>query len=159
MRALLQCDVVKRELSWKEKLYSSIFVPTRPTVTDLGSDQLSLADRGRSRDNRSSALKRCQLRWFGYFISMPPGCLPLKVFRARPTGRRLLGQTQKTLEGLYLIRYRGKMWDGGIYVWVSSEGNHRAAQTCERLGHQAKPKLCDAHLLFENTQWFYVFLP
>jgi len=30
---------------------------------------------------------------------MPPGCLPLKVFQARPFRRKPRGETQDTLEG------------------------------------------------------------
>ena len=32
-------------------------------------------------------IKRSQLRWFGHLGRMPPGCLPLEVFQACPTGR------------------------------------------------------------------------
>jgi len=48
---------------------------------------LSFRDRVRSSDIRRE-LGRSQLRWFGHLIRMPPGRLPLEVFRARPTGRR-----------------------------------------------------------------------
>ena len=33
-------------------------------------------------------VERSQLRWLGDLIRMPPGCLPLEVFWARPTRRR-----------------------------------------------------------------------
>jgi len=59
---------------------------------------LSLRDRVRSSDIRreigEEPLLLClsQLRWFGHLIRMPPGCLPLEVFRACPTGRRPRGR-------------------------------------------------------------------
>lgn len=31
---------------------------------------------------------RSQLRWFKHLLWLPPGCLPLEVFRAKPIGRR-----------------------------------------------------------------------
>ena len=37
-------------------------------------------------------VERSQLRWFGHLTRMPPGRLPLEVFRARPTGRRPRGR-------------------------------------------------------------------
>jgi len=37
-------------------------------------------------------IERSQLRWFGHLIRMPPGCLPLEDFRARPIGRRPWGR-------------------------------------------------------------------
>jgi len=61
---------------------------------------LSLRDRVRSSDIRRELgveplllrVERSQLRWFGYLIRMPPGRLPLEVFRTRPTGRRPWGR-------------------------------------------------------------------
>uniref|UniRef100_A0A8C2WVQ0 FERM and PDZ domain containing 1 n=1 Tax=Cyclopterus lumpus TaxID=8103 RepID=A0A8C2WVQ0_CYCLU len=55
---------------------------------------LSLRDRVRSSDIRGELgveslllrVERSQLRWFGHLVRMPPGRLPLEVFRARPTG-------------------------------------------------------------------------
>ncbi len=35
---------------------------------------------------------RSQLRWFGLLIRMPPGRLPVEVFQASPTGKRLCGR-------------------------------------------------------------------
>ncbi|CAM4544523.1 unnamed protein product [Leuciscus chuanchicus] len=37
-------------------------------------------------------IKRGQLRWLGHLFRMPPGRLPRKVFRARPTGKRPRGR-------------------------------------------------------------------
>ncbi len=56
----------------------------------------SLRDRVRSSVTREELrveplllhIERGQLRWLGHLFRMPPGRLPGKVFRARPTGRR-----------------------------------------------------------------------
>jgi len=61
---------------------------------------LSRRDRVRSSDIRRELrvellllrFERSQLRWLGHLIRMPPGCLPLEVFWARPTGRRPWGK-------------------------------------------------------------------
>jgi len=61
---------------------------------------LSLRDRVRSSDIQRELgveplllrIERSQLRWFGHLIRMPPGRLPLEVFRARPTGRSPRGR-------------------------------------------------------------------
>jgi len=61
---------------------------------------LSLRDRVGSSDIRRELgveslllrVERSQLRWFGHLIWMPPECLPLEVFQARPTGRRPRGR-------------------------------------------------------------------
>ncbi|KAK0152308.1 hypothetical protein N1851_006217 [Merluccius polli] len=61
---------------------------------------LSLRDRVRSSEIRRElgveplllCVERSQLRWFGHLIRMPPGHLPLEVFRACPTGRRPRGR-------------------------------------------------------------------
>jgi len=61
---------------------------------------LSLRDRVRSSDIRRELgvdpllprVERSQLRWSGHLIRMPPGRLPLEVFRACPTGRRPRGR-------------------------------------------------------------------
>lgn len=122
MRALHRTVVVKRELSRKAKLsiYWSIYVPTLTyghelwVVTERTRSRiqaaemsflrrvagLSLRDRVRSSDIRRELgveplllrVERSQLRWFGHLIRMPPGRLPLEVFRARPTGRRPRGR-------------------------------------------------------------------
>lgn len=34
---------------------------------------------------------------------MPPGCLPLQVFQARPTGRRFLGDPERAGEVILYI--------------------------------------------------------
>ena len=60
---------------------------------------LSLRDKMRSSDIRRELgveplllrVERSQLRWFT-LTRMPPGRLPLEVFRARPTGRRPRGR-------------------------------------------------------------------
>ncbi len=61
---------------------------------------LSLSDGVRSLDIRRELrveplllhIKRSQLRWFRHLARVPPGRLPLEVFRARPTGRRPQGR-------------------------------------------------------------------
>ena len=61
---------------------------------------LSLRDKVRSSDIRRELgveplllhVERSQLRSFGHLTRMPSGCLPLEVFRARPTGRRPQGR-------------------------------------------------------------------
>jgi len=61
---------------------------------------LSLRDRVRSSDIRRELgveplllrVERSQLRWFGHLIRMPPGRLPLEVFRTDLTGRRPRGR-------------------------------------------------------------------
>ena len=118
MRALYRSVVVKKELSRKAKLsiYRSIYVPTLTyghelwVVTERTRSRiqaakmsflrrvagLSLRDKVRSSDIRRELgveplllrVERSQLRWFGHLTRMPPGRLPLEVFRARPTGRR-----------------------------------------------------------------------
>jgi len=113
MRALYRSIVVKRELSWKAKLsiYRSTYVPTLAyelwVVTErmrLRTEMIflrrvaehSLRDRVRSLDIRRELgveplllrVEMSQLRWFGHLIRMPPGRLPLEVFRARPNVRR-----------------------------------------------------------------------
>ncbi len=60
----------------------------------------SLRDRVRSSVTREELrvellllhIERGQLRWLGHLFRMPPGLLPGKVFRARPTGRRPRGR-------------------------------------------------------------------
>ncbi|XDV53670.1 hypothetical protein PO909_022108 [Leuciscus waleckii] len=60
----------------------------------------SLRDRVRSSVTREELrveplllhIERGQLRWLGHLFRMPPGRLPGKVFRARPTGRRPRGR-------------------------------------------------------------------
>ena len=97
-------------------IYRSIYVPTLTyghelwVVTERTSSRiqaseinflrraagLSLRDKVRSSDIRRELgveplllrVERSQLRWFGHLTRMPPGRLPLEVFRARPTGRR-----------------------------------------------------------------------
>ena len=122
MRALYRSVVVKKELSRKAKLsiYRSIYLPTLTyghelwVVTERTRSRiqaaemsflrrvagLSLRDRVRSSDIRRELgveplllrIERSQLRWFGHLTRMPPGRLPLEVFRARPTGRRPRGR-------------------------------------------------------------------
>ena len=122
MRALYQSVVVKQELSRKAKLsiYRSIYLPTLTyghelwIVTERTRSRiqaakmsflrrvagLSLRDSVRSSDIRRELgveplllrVERSQLRWFGHLTRMPPGRLPLEVFRARPTGRRPRGR-------------------------------------------------------------------
>jgi len=61
---------------------------------------LSRRDRVRSSDIRRELgveplllhVKRSQLRWFRHQIRMPPGRIPLEVFRAHPTGRKPRGR-------------------------------------------------------------------
>ncbi|KAL6482675.1 hypothetical protein MHYP_G00075470 [Metynnis hypsauchen] len=36
--------------------------------------------------------EKSQLRWLGHLIRMPPGCLPLRVYQAQPTGTRPRGR-------------------------------------------------------------------
>lgn len=58
--------------------------------------RLSFRDRVRSSDIQRElgvdtllfCNRRSQLRWFCYFVRIPPGPLPLDVFRAHPTSRR-----------------------------------------------------------------------
>ena len=60
----------------------------------------SLRDRVRSSVTREELrvkpllfhIERGQLKWLGHLFRMPPGRLPGKVFRARPTGRRPPGR-------------------------------------------------------------------
>ena len=116
MRALLRSIVVKRELSQKAKLsiYWSIFVPTLTCsheiwiVTERMRSQIQAAEmgflqkvaglglriRGRELLNRAAAPphRRSQLRWFGHLVGVLPGCFPLEVFRASPTGRKPWGR-------------------------------------------------------------------
>uniref|UniRef100_A0A8C2ZPF1 Reverse transcriptase domain-containing protein n=1 Tax=Cyclopterus lumpus TaxID=8103 RepID=A0A8C2ZPF1_CYCLU len=121
-QALYRSILVKRELSRKAKLsiYWSVYVPTLTyghelwVVTERTRSRiqaaemsflrrvagLSLRDRVRSSDIRGELgveslllrVERSQLRWFGHLVRMPPGRLPLEVFRARPTGRRPRGR-------------------------------------------------------------------
>lgn len=60
---------------------------------------LSLTDRVRGCDTWRELIEplllriqSSQRRWFGKGIRMPPGCLPLEVFWARPTGRTPRGR-------------------------------------------------------------------
>lgn len=83
-------------------IYRSVYVPTlsRGQVlsflwTVAGH---SRRDRGRSSDiqreiGAEPLLRggRSQLRWFRIVIKMPPGCLHLALFQARPSGRRPRG--------------------------------------------------------------------
>uniref|UniRef100_A0A8C2ZC47 Reverse transcriptase domain-containing protein n=1 Tax=Cyclopterus lumpus TaxID=8103 RepID=A0A8C2ZC47_CYCLU len=121
-QALYRSVLVKRELSRKAKLsiYWSVYVPTltyghelwvatertrsRIQAAEMSFLRrvagLSLRDRVRSSDIRGELgveslllrVQRSQLRWFGHLVRMPPGRLPLEVFRARPTGRRPRGR-------------------------------------------------------------------
>ena len=120
MRALYR-SVVVSELSRKKLLiYQSIYVPTltyphklwvvaestrlRIQVAKMSFlprvAGLSLRDRVRSSDIWRELgveplllrVERSQLRWFRHLTRMPPGRLPLEVFRARPTGRRPRGR-------------------------------------------------------------------
>ena len=122
MRALYRSVVVKKELSRKAKLsiYRSIYVPiltyghelwvvTETTRSRIQAAEmsflrrvagLSLRDKVRSSDIRRELgveplllhIERSPLKWFGHLTRMPPGRLPLEVFRARPTGRRPRGR-------------------------------------------------------------------
>ncbi len=116
MWALHRTIVVKRELKKaKLSIYQSIYVPTltyghelwvvteRMRLRIQAAEMsflcrvagLSLRDRVRSsdiwRELRVEPLllhvERSQLRWFRHLIRMPPGCLPVEVFRVRPPGR------------------------------------------------------------------------
>ncbi len=118
MRSMYRSVVVKKELSRKAKLsiYRSIYVPTLTyghelwVMTERTRSRIqavemsflrrvagrSLIDRVRSSVTREELrveplllhIERGQLRWLGHLFRMPPGRLPGKVFRARPTGRR-----------------------------------------------------------------------
>ena len=122
MRALNLSIVVKKELSQKARLsiYRSIYVPTLTyghelwVMTERTRSRiqaaemsflrrvagLSLRDRVRSSDIRERLrveplllhVERSQLRWLGHLVRMPPGRLPLEVFRACPSGRRPRGR-------------------------------------------------------------------
>ena len=121
IRALYRTVVVKRGLSQKAKLsiYQSIFVPTLTyghelcVVTERMRSRIQVAEMsflrrvaglsfigwGAQTSGGSSEVEplllrveRGQLRWFGHLIRMPPGRLPLEVFRARPTGKRPRGR-------------------------------------------------------------------
>ncbi len=118
MRSMYRSVVVKKELSRKAKLsiYLSIYVPTltyghelwvmtERTRSRIQADEMSflrrvawhsLRDRVRSSVTREELrvehIERGQLRWLGHLFRMPPGRLPGKVFRARPTGRRPRGR-------------------------------------------------------------------
>ncbi len=122
MRSMYRSVVVKKELSRKAKLsiYRSIYVPTLTyghelwVMTERTRSRIqaaemsflrrvagrSLRDRVRSSVTREELrveplllhIERGQLRWLGHLFRMPPGRLPGKVFRARPTGRRPRGR-------------------------------------------------------------------
>ena len=122
LRALHRPIIVKKELNQKAKLsiYRSIYVPTltygrelwvvtkrtrsRIQEAEIGFlrrvSGLSLRDRVRSSVIREGLgveplllrIERSQMRWLGHLVRMPPGCLPVKVFQARPTGRRPRGR-------------------------------------------------------------------
>ncbi len=122
MRLMYRSVVVKKELSRKAKLsiYRSIYVPTLTyghelwVMTERTRSRIkaaemsflrrvagrSLRDRVRSSVTREELrveplllhIERGQLRWLGHLFRMPPGRLPRKVFRARPTGRRPRGR-------------------------------------------------------------------
>ena len=70
---------------------------------------LSLGDRVRSSDIQRELgveplllhVERGQLRWFGHLIRMPPGRLPLEVFRAHPTGKRPQGRAGEIIYSSY----------------------------------------------------------
>ncbi len=116
MRSMYRSVVVKKELSRKTKLsiYRSIYVPTLTyghelwVMTERTRSRIqaaemsflrrvagrSLRDRVRSSVTREELrveplllhIERGQLRWLGHLFRMPPGRLPGKVFRVRPTG-------------------------------------------------------------------------
>ena len=96
LRSLYRTVVTKRELSRKAKLsiYRSIFVP----ILTYGHEGWVMTERTRSRVQAAEMsflllyLERSQLRWFGYLVRMPTGCLPWEVFQARPVGRRPRGR-------------------------------------------------------------------
>ncbi len=122
MQALRQTIVVKKELSRKAKLsiYQSIYVPTLTyghklwVVTERMRlwiqaavmsflrrvAGLSLRDRVRSSDIQKElgveplllCVERSQLRWLRHLVRMPPGSLPLEVFRAYLIGRKPWGR-------------------------------------------------------------------
>ncbi|CAM4686377.1 unnamed protein product [Leuciscus chuanchicus] len=122
MRSMYRSVVVKKELSRKAKLsiYRSIYVPTLTyghelwVMTERTRSRIqaaemsflrrvagrSLRDRVRSSVTREELrveplllhIERGQLRWLGHLFRMPPGRLPGKAFRARPTGRRPRGR-------------------------------------------------------------------
>jgi len=113
MRALYRSVVVKRDLTVhlrsKPAYGHKLWVVTERTRSRIQAAKmsflrrvagLSLKDRVRSSDIRRELrvellllpVKRSQLRWFGHLIRMPPGRLPLEVFRARPNGRRPWGR-------------------------------------------------------------------
>ena len=122
MQSLYRTVVVKKELSRKAKLsiYRSIYVPTLTcgheiwVMTERTRSRIqavemsflrrvagrSLRDRVRSSVTREELrveplllhVERNQLRWLGHLFRMPPGRLPVEVFRARPTGRRPRGR-------------------------------------------------------------------
>ncbi|TWW62327.1 R2DM Retrovirus-related Pol polyprotein from type II retrotransposable element [Takifugu flavidus] len=115
MRALNRSVVVKKELSWKAKLYVPVltyghqrWVMTKGTRSRIQAAEmsflrrvagLSLRDRVRSSDIREGLgveplllhIERSQLGSLGHLARMPSGCLPLEVFLTCPTGRRPRG--------------------------------------------------------------------
>lgn len=53
----------------------------------------------------AARIERSQLRCFGHLLRIPPGRLPVDVFRACVSNcEETPGQTQNTLEGLYLYK-------------------------------------------------------
>ncbi|KAK3533819.1 hypothetical protein QTP70_031294 [Hemibagrus guttatus] len=121
MRSMYRSVVVKKELSRKAKLsiYQSIYVPTLTyghelwVMTERVRSRIqaaemsflcrvvgrSLRDRVRSSVTREELgvelllhIERGQLRWLGHLFRMPPGRLPVEVFRACRTGKRPRGR-------------------------------------------------------------------
>ncbi|KAK3543929.1 hypothetical protein QTP70_031842 [Hemibagrus guttatus] len=122
MRSMYRSVVVKKELSRKAKLsiYQSIYAPTLTygyelwVMTERVRSRIqaaemsflrrvaghSLRDRVRSSVTREKLgveplllhIERGQLRWLGHLFRMPPGRLPVEMFRACPTGKRPRGR-------------------------------------------------------------------
>ncbi len=112
MRSMYQSIVVKKELSREAKLsiYRSIYVPTLTyghelwVMTERTRSRIQVAEmsflrrvsghslRDRVKSSVTREELRVELRWLGHLFRMPPGRLPGKVFRARPTGRRPRGR-------------------------------------------------------------------
>lgn len=79
------------------ELYPSVYVSTIHYIL------MALVVTQKKRQIANKQLKSISwLRWFILLIRMPPGCLTLEVFKARPTGKRPYRQTQNMLERLYI---------------------------------------------------------
>ncbi|TWW81722.1 hypothetical protein D4764_01G0015370 [Takifugu flavidus] len=74
----------------KLPIYRSSFLPS-PMVMSFGVRSSAIREE-LTEEPLLLRVERSQMRWLGHLVRMPPGRLPGEVFRACPSGGRLLGR-------------------------------------------------------------------